>query len=121
MDQKTLFISDYLSRTLSFTGLCELYHVSRKTDYKWVARYSELGASGLEDRTRRPHSSPYQTPPELVAAILEARRRHPTWGAKKLLARRQPVKGRAAGLFSRSACEALDRASQRRLSGHCVL
>src|SRR5262245_53078091 len=30
---------------------------------------------------------------------------------------RCPVKGRAAGLFSRPACEALDRASQRRLSG----
>ena len=93
MDQKTQFISDYLRQTLPFTELCALYHVSRKTGYKWVSRYEGLGASGLEDRPRRPHSSPRQTPAELVASILEARRHHPTWGAKKLLAllrRRQP-------------------------------
>src|ERR1041384_7882727 len=81
MDQKTQFIADYLRLTLSFTELCALYHVSRKTGYKWVSRYEELGASGLEDRSRRPHASPHQTPEESVAAILEARRHHPTWGA----------------------------------------
>lgn len=93
MDQKTQFIADYLRQTLSFSELCALYHVSRKTGYKWVSRYEELGASGLEDRSRRPHSSPHQTPEELVTALTEARRHHPTWGAKKLLAylsRRDP-------------------------------
>lgn len=93
MDQKTQFIADYLRWTLSFTELCALYHVSRKTGYKWVTRYEELCAPGLEDRPRRPHASPRQTPAELVAAITEARRHHPTWGAKKLLAhlaRRDP-------------------------------
>src|SRR5205085_10774762 len=93
MDQKTQFIADFLRHTLSFAELCALYHVSRKTGYKWASRYEELGPSGLEDRSRRPHASPHQTPPELVAPILEARRHHPTWGAKKLLAhltRRDP-------------------------------
>lgn len=93
MDQKTQFIADYLRHTLCFAELCALYHVSRKTGYKWVSRYAELGASGLEDRSRRPHASPHQTPPELVEAIIGARRLHPTWGAKKLLAhlaRRDP-------------------------------
>src|ERR687888_343732 len=46
MDQKTQFISDYLRQTLPFTELCALYHVSRKTGYKWAARYEGLGASG---------------------------------------------------------------------------
>ena len=69
MDQKTQFIADYLRHSLSFSELCALYHVSRKTGYKWVSRYTELGAPGLEDRSRRPHASPHQTPDELVAAI----------------------------------------------------
>jgi putative transposase len=39
----------------------------------------------LADRSRRPHSSPDQTPETFRLVIIEARRRHPTWGAKKLL------------------------------------
>lgn len=85
MDQKTLFIADYLRQTLSMTELCALYQISRKTGYKWINRYYEEGAPGLAERTCRPHSSPHQTPADLVSAILDARRLHPTWGAKKLL------------------------------------
>jgi putative transposase len=39
----------------------------------------------LEELSRKPHASPRQTPESVVAAIVEARRHHPTWGAKKLL------------------------------------
>jgi putative transposase len=85
MDQKTQFIADYLRQTLSITELCLHYGVSRKTAYKWISRYHEAGLSGLQDRSRKPLSCPHQTEPELVEALLEARRRHPTWGAKILL------------------------------------
>lgn len=86
MDQKTQFIADYLRGTLSFTELCQLYGISRKTGYKWVDRYLHQGPAGLEEQSRRPRKSPHQTSPEIVAAIIEVRQRHPTWGAKKLLA-----------------------------------
>jgi putative transposase len=85
MDQKTQFIADYLRRTLSITELCELYSVSRKTGYKWIERYLTSGPSGLEDRSRKPCSSPNQTPQHIVDAFIELRCRHPSWGAKKLL------------------------------------
>jgi transposase-like protein len=39
MDQRVQFIADYLRNTLSMTELCDLYHISRKTGYKWVQRY----------------------------------------------------------------------------------
>ena len=39
------------------------------------------------DRSRRPVHCPHATSSELIEAILEARRRHPTWGTKKLLTR----------------------------------
>ncbi len=85
MDLKTQFIADYLRQTLSISELCLHYHISRKTAYKWIGRYLDEGASGLHDRSHRPHACPHQTPAKVIEAILEARRRHPTWGAKKLL------------------------------------
>jgi transposase InsO family protein len=85
MDQKTQFIADYLRQTLSITELCLHYSISRKTAYKWISRYHDAGLSGLQDRSRKPRSCPHQTESDLVQALLEARRRHPTWGAKKLL------------------------------------
>lgn len=85
MDQKTQFIADVLRGTLSIVELCDIYGISRKTAYKWIDRYVREGPSALLERSRRPQRSPNSTPPELVQAIVEARRRHPSWGAKKLL------------------------------------
>jgi putative transposase len=85
MDQRIQFIADYLRDSLSVTELCQLYAVSRKTGYKWVNRYLTRGPAGLEEVSRKPHVSPRQTPESVVAAIVDARRHHPSWGAKKLL------------------------------------
>lgn len=85
MDHKTQFIADFLRHSQSITDLCRLYNISRKTAYKWINRYQQDSISGLQDRSRKPRSCPHQTDPDLVEALLEARRHHPTWGAKKLL------------------------------------
>jgi putative transposase len=86
MDQKTQLIADYLRDRLSVTELCELYGISRKTGDTWIDRDLKYGPQGLEERSRRPSTAPRQTPDHVVAAILDARRKHPSWGAKKLLA-----------------------------------
>lgn len=85
MDQKTQFIADYLRDCLTFAELCDLYGISRKTGYKWVSRYLTEGPAGLEDQSRRPRSSPTQTPDYIVSALIATRQRHPSWGAKKIL------------------------------------
>ena len=85
MDQRTQFIADYLRGVLSVSELCDLYGISRKTAYKVIDRYLRQGPAGLEERSRRPHTSPNHTPHEVEQALLEARRRHPSWGGKKLL------------------------------------
>ena len=85
MDQRTQFIADFLRETLNITELCDLYGVSRKTGYKWIDRYLHHGPAGLAERSRRPACSPNATAEEIVQAFLEVRRRHPSWGAKKLL------------------------------------
>jgi putative transposase len=67
--------------------------VSRKTGYKWLERYQREGLDGLADRRQAPGHCPRTTPAPIAEALLEARRRHPTWGPRKLLAylaRRQP-------------------------------
>jgi putative transposase len=86
MDQKTPFIADDLRARLSITELCALYGVSRKTGDTWIDRDLIHGPQGLDERSRRPSTSPRHTPAHVVAASVEARRRHPSWGAKKLLA-----------------------------------
>ena len=85
MDQRTKFIADYLRESFSISELCERYGVARKAGYKLIDRYLRYGPVGLEERSRKPHHSPNQTEPEIVAALLEVRHRHPSWGAKKLL------------------------------------
>jgi transposase InsO family protein len=124
MDQRIQFIADFLRDALSITELCTLYGVSRKTGYTWIDRYLRHGPVGLEERSRRPRRSPNQTADEIVHAILEARRRHPSWGGKKLLPlvhRRHPrwsLPGRS------TACDILKRHGliptrrQRRRIGH---
>jgi putative transposase len=71
---------------LSMTELCDHYGISRKTGYKWVARAEAEGAEGLHDRSRRPHHSPRATDAAIVERLCEARRQHPTWSARKLIA-----------------------------------
>jgi transposase InsO family protein len=85
MDQKTQFIADYLRQQLSMTELCEQYGISRKSGYKLIDRYLNEGPAGLEERSRRPRSHPNETPEHIVGAFVELRRRHPSWGAKKLI------------------------------------
>jgi putative transposase len=85
LDLKTRFVSDYVRLIGSFTELCSRYGISRKTGYKWVERYHLLGLTGLEERSRRPHTCPSRVDPKVEAWILEQRRRHPSLGGKKLL------------------------------------
>ena len=47
---------------VNVTRLCADLGISPKTFYKWRARYLAEGLSGLEPRSRRPHSSPRSLP-----------------------------------------------------------
>jgi hypothetical protein len=43
------FIHDALRRVVPVTELCAAYGISRKTGYKFLARYHAQGATGLAD------------------------------------------------------------------------
>lgn len=66
------------------TDLCIEYGVSRKTGHKIKKRYDELGKRGLEDQSRAPKNIPHKTPPEVVALVVQERKKHPSWGPRKL-------------------------------------
>jgi len=85
MDLRNEFIADYLRGLNTISELCREYQISRKTAYKWITRFDAGGATALMDRSRRPRHCPQATEVDLVQALLAARHRHPTWGAKKLL------------------------------------
>ena len=68
----------------SMSELCREFSISRKTGYKIYRRFKEEGPEGLGDESRRPHISPHKTSPEVEALIVEAKRKRPSWGSKKL-------------------------------------
>ncbi len=58
MSQRLEFVVLATGRGLAFSELCRRFGVSRKTGYKWLARYKTGGQPALEDRSRKPHRSP---------------------------------------------------------------
>lgn len=78
------------------TALCEEFGISRKSGYKWIARYDQGGVAALEERSRAPLTHPHAYPSEVVGSLVALRQDHPTWGARKLIAfleRRYPDLG----------------------------
>jgi transposase len=78
MDQRTQFIADSQREVFTVVELADRYQISRKTAYKWMDRYEQGGPPALLDRSRRPKSCPHESRPEIVEAILDVRRHHPT-------------------------------------------
>jgi len=66
--------------------------ISRRTMHRWLARYEGDGLEGLNNRSHRPTHCPHQTSPAVEAMVLEMRRAHSYWGARRIafeLARKQ--------------------------------
>ena len=51
----------------------ERFQVAVTTAARWAARYRELGAAGMADRSSRPHRSPNQTPTRTERRIIKVR------------------------------------------------
>jgi len=84
-EQRQNFIRDYVAGIYSRTDLAKAFSISRKTAHKWINRFNEEGKSGLEERSRRPHSCPWQTDAEIVQEIVSLRKARPGTGPKKMM------------------------------------
>jgi len=84
MKERLHFLRDHASGVFNFTELCQHYRVSTKTGYKWLHRFEEEGVDGLQDQSRKPHSSPNQIDKGRADILLQTKRRHPKLGPKKI-------------------------------------
>ena len=60
------------------------YDTTRKTVRKWLRRIKEQGLSGLNDKSRAPKYIPHKMDECNEDQIVELRRSHPAWGARRL-------------------------------------
>ncbi len=105
---------------VSLSELCRRFGISRKTGYKWCARFKTEGAAALQDRARRPTRCQHQTPGEIEQTIVRLRQEHPTWGPRKLQRRLLdlghpvlPGLGTFARILRRCGCVAPEQSRQR--------
>jgi putative transposase len=86
MDQRVAFIAEWLRDESPITELAARFGISRKTAYKWIARYEADPRTGLLELSRAPKVHGRAKPDALRDAVLALRRRYPHWGPKKLRA-----------------------------------
>ena len=84
MEERARFVIMAESERFEFKALCERFGISRRVGYKWCARYRDHGLAGLKELSRAPLRVPGRTASEVEVMIVSERRRHPTWGPKKL-------------------------------------
>lgn len=90
MSQRLEFVVLASLSGLTFSELCRRYEISRKTGYKWLARYKAGGREALQDRSRKPSHSPRRVCAAVAQAVI-ALREQTTWGGRKLRRRLQDL------------------------------
>lgn len=86
MDQKLEMIRKWNSGMYTKVELAEWSGVSRQTVDKWIIRYQREGVSGLEERSRRPKTSPQSIDEAVAERLLELKRSNMEMGPPKMLA-----------------------------------
>jgi transposase InsO family protein len=86
VERRRQFAREYETGEWTMTELCRAYGISRPTGYAVWHRYESAGETGLEEGSRAAERHPNQTAPALEDQVLELRRAHMRWGARKLKA-----------------------------------
>src|SRR5947209_5974294 len=100
VDSRMRFVMMAQLREQSFAEICRQFGVSRRTGYKWLARYQAEGPVGLIDQSRAPHEHPQSMDAAISEACLDVRKANETWGPVKVggwLKRNQPTMTWPAG------------------------
>jgi transposase InsO family protein len=96
------------------TELAKRLGVSRQTIYTFIKRWQNEGKAGLEDRSRRPHTSPTKTGATVERALLALKDQHPDYGPDKLVALLEEAGIRLAGPTARDVLRRHGRVEARR-------
>jgi transposase InsO family protein len=85
-DEKLKFISQVVHKELPMTAACAAAGISRKTGYKWLARYRDGGVKGTQAGFVRTASARASDGWRSGQLILGLRQRRRYWGPRKLKA-----------------------------------
>ncbi|MGH8428740.1 MAG: integrase core domain-containing protein [Gammaproteobacteria bacterium] len=103
MEEIIRFVTLAQTDRFTITDLCEQFGISRKTAYKHLERYAAGGWQALQPRSHCPHSCPHRTGERIEELVLAERRRHRTWGPKKI----QDILLKKHGVESPPACSTI--------------
>ena len=95
------------------------FGVSRQAVHRWLRRYEDQGLAGLVDRSHRPPRCAHQMDPAVEVWVLEARRRNPEWGPRRLVheaarAGIEPLPSRSGVYRALKRAELIDPGARRR-------
>lgn len=91
MNTKREFVELALQPGANRRELCRRFSIGPKAAYALLNRFANEGDAAFVQRSRRPASTPTQTPKAIQDIVLELRRQHPAWGARKLCRRLQDL------------------------------
>lgn len=91
MSTKREFVQLAMQEGANRRELCRRFGISPKAGYTLLKRFAIEGEKAFTERSRRPLHSPRQTVQALQSAVLELRRQHPAWGARKICRRLQDL------------------------------
>jgi transposase InsO family protein len=83
-EQRWGFVQIVMQGKLCLAELCRRSGISRKTAYKWIARYKESGRRGLRDQERSAHRLHNRPNNKWLNRIRRSRSQNPSWGAPKI-------------------------------------
>jgi transposase InsO family protein len=83
-EQRYRAVLAVISDGRTVTEVAAAVGVSRQTMHAWLGKYDAGGLEGLGDGSHRPRGCPHQLPAVIEAAVLEARRAHPSWGPRRI-------------------------------------
>jgi transposase InsO family protein len=87
MDERLEFVMLASADGANVRGLCRRFGISPTTGYKWLERWRLEGSAGLQELSRRPHTSPRRSDHVTEEAVLSVRAAHPAWGGRKITRR----------------------------------
>ena len=87
MDARLEFVMLASVEGANVRNLCRRFGVSPTTGYKWLERWRLEGMAGLQERSRRPQTSPSRSATATEKAVLSVRAAHPAWGGRKIARR----------------------------------
>jgi transposase InsO family protein len=106
---RALLISRVRQEGWTVASAAEAAGVSRRTAYKWLARFDAEGHAGLQDRSSRPHVSPMACVASEIAAFEQRRRqRLPLWRIAQECGRSLATVSRYMGRAGLSRLNSLD-------------